>query len=387
MKIRHIILPLLCTLNILEAQGRDFNIPPTDTTKLNIFDRAIGLAEKVLDFVTYAPDSSRFSFAIYPAASYGHRTGFEVGLMPIMQAKSRGDRQSSIVMGLLVSTKKMWEIQFDMDLYPSDNTTIIGKVEWMRLPDEYYGAGSGKKSVAAEMMTRTLSANPSLLVKMGESDWEIGPVLRYYYAKYSDIISRDIEEQQIHEMYLNASNGSSFGLGGRIRRDTRNDNDWPTDGSLLDVEYDYWMRDQRKGRFATSIIDYRKYIGLSKTVLAGQAYLSYASSKTPYHLGATFGGTRLDRAVGHNLKYLGQIAWFSQLEWRVPLFWRIGGVIFAGAGNAEKNLRKSLDDIHGVMGLGLRFKVFPKSGMNIRLDYGKGSHGDDAIYLSIKEGF
>ncbi|MDO4460951.1 MAG: BamA/TamA family outer membrane protein [Bacteroidia bacterium] len=387
MNIRQIFLSLLCALTMVEVHGRDCYFSNPDSSKTNLFERAIGLAERILDYVTYAPDSSRFSFAIYPAASYGHRTGLELGLMPIMQANSRGDRQSSIVMGLLVSTKKMWEIQFDMDLYPSDNTTLVGKIEWMRLPDEYYGEGSGKKSIVAEMMTQTLCANPSYLVKLGESHWDIGPTLRYYYAKYSEVISKNPEEQLLHESYLYNSNGSSLGIGARIRRDSRNNNDWPTAGSLLDIEYNYWWRNNSHANFYTSTIDFRKYGAIKKTVLAGQAYISLSDKNTPYHLGSTFGGTRLNRAVGHNLKYRGEVAWFSQLEWRVPLFWRIGGVLFGGAGNANENIRKSLEDIHGVMGLGLRFKVFPKSGMNIRLDYGRGSHGDDAIYLSIKEGF
>lgn len=388
MKIRIIITTLLCALMLIEAQGRDVYSTPTDTTQ-NALDKLIGLAEKVLDLVTYNPDSSRYSFAIYPAASYGHRTGLEVGLMPIMQVKSLTHRQSSIVMGLLVSTKKMWEVQLDMDLYPTDNISLAGKVEWMRLPDEFYLFGNKKKKVEAEMLTRTLSANPAMLVRLGESNWEVGPTLRYYYASYTDIEARD-EMLQLHiEKILHDSSCSSFGIGVRLRRDTRDNNDWPMSGSLFDYEVDGWNNTNYNGMgdFVTMTVDYRKYLSVKKTVLAAQAYLSTASGNTPIHLLPTFGGARLDRAVGHNLKYLGDIAWFTQIEWRTPLFWRLGATVFTGVGKATDKAKDMLQDAHAVVGAGLRFKVFPKSGMNIRLDYGRGTHGDHGFYLNVKEGF
>ncbi len=388
MNIRILITTLLCALILVEAQGRDVYPTTADTTQ-NVLDRLIGLAEKVLDLVTYNPDSSRYSFAVYPAASYGHRTGLEVGLMPIMQSKTNTDRQSSVVMGLLVSTKKMWEVQLDMDLYPTEDISMVGKIEWMRLPDEYYLMGNGKKDVAAEMLTRTLSANPTMLMRVGESNWEAGPTLRYYYASYKDIEARDEAQQYQIEALLDNSSCSSFGLGLRVRRDTRDNNDWPTSGSLFDYEIDGW-KNANYGKFLnfmTMTTDYRKYFSLKKTVLAAQAYISNASGKTPMHLLPTFGGTRLDRAVGHNLKYLGDIAWFTQVEWRTPLFWRLGATIFTGAGKATDAAKEAFKDAHGVIGAGLRFKVFPKSGMNIRLDYGRGTHGDHGFYLNVKEAF
>lgn len=388
MKIRILITTLLCALMLVEAQGRDVYSTPADTTQ-NALDKLIGLAEKVLDLVTYNPDSSRYSFAIYPAASYGHRTGLELGLMPIMQVKSLTDRQSSIVMGLLVSTKKMWEVQLDMDLYPSDNISVVGKIEWMRLPDEFYLLGNKKKGVAAEMLTRTLSANPAMLIRIGESNWEVGPTLRYYYASYKDIEARDVLRRYEIEAILEGSSCSSFGLGLRLRRDTRDNNDWPRSGSLFDYEIDGWKNSNYGGvgNFMTMTADYRKYVSIKKTVLAAQACLSNATGKTPIHLLPTFGGTRLDRAVGHNLKYLGDIAWFTQVEWRTPLFWRLGATVFTGVGRASDELKDAFKDTHGVIGAGLRFKVFPKSGMNIRLDYGRGTHGDHGFYLNVKEGF
>lgn len=388
MRIRKIITTLLCALMLIEAQGRDVCSFPADTAQ-NAFDKLIGLAEKVLDLVTYNSDTSRYSFAIYPAASYGHRTGLEVGLMPIMQVKSQTHRQSSVVMGLLVSTKKMWEVQADVELFPSDNISLSGKVEWMRLPDEFYLFGNRKKSVAAEMLTRTLSANPTMLIRLGESNWEMGLTLRYYYASYTGIKARDELLQSHIEKILDDSSCSSFGVGLRVRRDTRDNNDWPMSGSLFDYEIDGWNNSNYGGLgdFMTMTVDYRKYISIKKTVIAAQAYLSTVTGNTPIHLLPTFGGTRLDRAVGHNLKYLGDNAWFTQVEWRTPLFWRLGAAFFSGVGKATDKAKDLFQDAHGVVGAGLRFKVFPKSGMNIRLDYGMGTHGDHGFYLNVKEGF
>jgi outer membrane translocation and assembly module TamA len=77
----------------------------------------------------------------------------------------------------------------------------------------------------------------------------------------------------------------------------------------------------------------------------------------------------------------------SQVEYRFPLFWRLGMTAFAGAGDVFNNFQDlSLSRLKYSAGLGLRLLVNPKERVNIRLDYARGREGG-YFYFSVSEAF
>ncbi|MCF0191432.1 MAG: hypothetical protein HUJ96_09235 [Marinilabiliaceae bacterium] len=382
---------VLCSVCLLILCGESFAYNETNHSDESqndstiFLDKVINLAEGIMQALTIEPNSGRWSLATYPAASYGHRTGFEIGIMPLLRIKSSKNLPaSSITPAFLISTKRMWEVQCDMEIYPSSWLTINAKTEWMRLPDEYYGKASKDGKIRAKMLTRTLVFDNQFY--FGSNHFRIGPALHYYYASFSEIDSVDYNFLSASNE-LRAANGHNLGFGVAFRVDTRDNNEWPSCGFLLQGEISGWHGD--KG-FFTGNIDWRTYhhISLAESVIATQLYFGCASSKTPFFLLPTFGGTRRDRAVNHNLKYINDMTWLFQAEWRIPLFWRLGATIWGGGGNDFGcDYPQPFKDSHAMAGLGLRLKIFPKSGLNMRLDAGIGSHGDHAIYLNIREAF
>jgi outer membrane protein assembly factor BamA len=76
-----------------------------------------------------------------------------------------------------------------------------------------------------------------------------------------------------------------------------------------------------------------------------------------------------------------------QAEWRFPIWWRFGGVIFADGGEVGHTLSSfSIGGIHPSAGIGLRLLVVPAEHLNARLDYGIGTDSKE-IYFSILEAF
>ncbi|NJN26731.1 MAG: hypothetical protein HC819_12535 [Cyclobacteriaceae bacterium] len=81
-------------------------------------------------------------------------------------------------------------------------------------------------------------------------------------------------------------------------------------------------------------------------------------------------------------------SFWMQAEFRRDLFWRFGGVAFAGIGDVAPEIDQFVfDEMKYVVGLGGRFQALKDEKLNARLDVGFGRGGQHAVYLSIKEAF
>lgn len=73
--------------------------------------------------------------------------------------------------------------------------------------------------------------------------------------------------------------------------------------------------------------------------------------------------------INHENRYRDRNSFYVQAEARRELFWRIGGVLFAGCGNVYSNLSAfQLKAMKYVVGLGGRFRPFKNEKLNLRLD-------------------
>ena len=79
---------------------------------------------------------------------------------------------------------------------------------------------------------------------------------------------------------------------------------------------------------------------------------------------------------------------YTQLEYRRPLFWRFGMVIFAGAGDVAGDFSDfAISEFKYVFGVGGRLAAIPEDKLNLRVDLGIARGGQIAIYAGISEAF
>ncbi|MEM7298753.1 MAG: hypothetical protein AAF391_10865 [Bacteroidota bacterium] len=79
---------------------------------------------------------------------------------------------------------------------------------------------------------------------------------------------------------------------------------------------------------------------------------------------------------------------YTQVEYRRPLFWRLGMTVFAGVGDVAYNLNDfNLSEFKYVAGLGGRFAAIPEKKLNIRADIGVARGGQMAFYVGLSEAF
>lgn len=372
----------LCALTAM-AQERDAKDSIRTTSPL---EKVVDFAEKVLDVLTYEKES--FSLALYPAASYSERTGLALGIMPMFQIRKHNDgRPTTITPSCVISTNKMFEVQCVADVYWGKNSSVTTKLEMFYLPDKYYGIGNQDKNKAlAEFDFHRYLLTSDLEIGISDKIWRAGLSLDVSYHDFSSFQGDSLvalPEIQQSERWSN-------GIGVVLALDSRNDVLNPTKGWYLKIKTMGYLKVLGSNDdFASVTLDGRYYASLTDNIiLANQIYWSGIWGEAPFHKLSTCGGTRLGRAIPHPHKYIDNFAWLVQSEVRFPIYWRIGATSFVAAGNVSHELiEKAFDKTHFMVGAGLRFKVFPQQGLNIRLDAGLDSRGEHAFYLNIREAF
>jgi outer membrane protein assembly factor BamA len=77
----------------------------------------------------------------------------------------------------------------------------------------------------------------------------------------------------------------------------------------------------------------------------------------------------------------------GQIEYRFPIWWRIGGVAFTGVGDVFNNPEQvEWSTLKYSYGGGLRFMLSRRERLNLRLDYGLGRNSS-SFYISVTEAF
>lgn len=350
----------------------------------------IDVAETVLDALTI--ERQNCTLALYPAGSYSGRSGFALGIMPMLQFRSdRLPRPATITPAILVSTKRMFEVQCDADVFFSHRLDLTAKFEAARQPDDLYSVGNQrhKHSIARYDFNRQM-LTAEILKGIGESSpWRIGVSADFDRYRFTDVEPDEGREAEAARLVRNAD-GAHLGFGVTVGVDSRDDALWPRHGSYVRLKALAYARlSGKSGPFGAATLDARRYFGIANQhmVLALQAFADIRMGDAPTAKLATCGGTRLGRAIGHNLKYTDDATWLAQVELRAPLFWRVGATAFGAAGNVCHSLHDVADNLHLMGGLGLRLAVFEGKGLNLRLDGGISNRGDKAIYFNIREAF
>ncbi|MEM9986430.1 MAG: BamA/TamA family outer membrane protein [Bacteroidota bacterium] len=139
-------------------------------------------------------------------------------------------------------------------------------------------------------------------------------------------------------------------------------------------------------RYLRSSLDARGYLSLGKTVLAAQVYGDFIQGDAPFNALALLGGSRRLRGF-YEGRYRADNLVGGQVEYRVPLFWRLGVNVFAGMGAVFNQWSEwSPQILRSSYGAGLRIGISKEDQINLRIDVGV-AEGSLAYYLTVGEAF
>lgn len=267
----------------------------------------------------------------------------------------------------------------------NENYLYKGELRYREFPDRYYGIGNSTSKSDEEMYSYSLISVKNLALKKIRNslfagiDYHFEYEYNFSYTEGGNLSQGDITGYQ-------GGIGSALGLVGII--DSRDNAINTHHGQLLEVStYFYTKALGSSFNFFVANGSYQNYWTFRKKhTLAFQTKLRLSYGEVPFLDLSTLGSDELIRGYPKN-RFRDHHFVGSQLEYRFPLFWRVGMVGFVGLGDVFS----SVSDIRAntlkySIGSGLRFVVNPAERLNIRFDYAVGREGG-YFYFAVAEAF
>ncbi|SFC81275.1 Surface antigen [Spirosoma endophyticum] len=181
------------------------------------------------------------------------------------------------------------------------------------------------------------------------------------------------------------------GAGLSLTYDSRNNAFAPDRGGFLQIYFNHFSPAFGSDfRYTNYVADFRRFLRIYREqVLAIQAYAYFNSGAVPLRSFASFGGSNSMRGF-YDGRYRSKNQVVVQAEYRIPLFWRLGAVGFAGIGNVGSHVSDlNFDELKYSFGGGLRLSLNRKERLNLRVDYGWGigQSVSNGLYFQLGEAF
>ncbi len=267
----------------------------------------------------------------------------------------------------------------------NENYMLKGELRYRNFPDKFYGIGNATSLDAEEKYAYNLVSIKNLFLKKVRPGFFAGFDYHFEY-EYGFEYTPDKQLSSGEITGYRGGVGSALGLVALL--DTRDNLINAHSGQLAEFS-SYFYRGTFGSTFNFTVLNgiYQRYWTLKKNhILAWQTRARFSFGGVPFLDLSTLGNDDLLRGYPKNRFRDWHFA-ATQVEYRFPLFWRFGGVAFAGVGdvfNNENDLR--FNRLKYSVGSGLRFLVNPAERINIRLDYGYGREGG-YFYFMVAEAF
>ncbi len=337
-------------------------------------------------------DLQKTSVAVYPAFGYQPETSFQLGVVSVIVFKGGDDsqtefvRRSSVTPFILYTFRNQLLSEFELEYYFRNGFNLNTETGFYNFPDSFYGIGNDNDPDLFERYTNQYFYSNGQLFKPMNSRVFVGISYDFQYNELKDVEETD---RLIAENVNGIRGGTLFGMGAVIKHDSRDNAIYPTKGSFFTAQAtpvflgDYRYVDYR--------MDFRKFLSIvsDKNIVGFQlnANLTSGNDVPFYKLPQLGGGSRL-RGIAHSNLYRDKQALFGQVEYRRHLFWRFGGVAFAGIGDVAEDFGDfEMSELKYVVGVGGRFAAIESQRLNFRVDMGIARGGQLGFYVGMREAF
>lgn len=360
------------------ALGKGISNSNSDSTVLSAL---ADIGEEVLDWVTWERDE--YVITVYPSLSASSRNGFVYGVAPAVKwNSSRPGKANTLTMNAETSTKNILQLQFEHEWYFHP--------DWMTSGEAFITNGEDKYWLGAEENEIYFDRREFRL------KWDVlSNVLPSFWIGAEWLLSNNYFNNEVQIFFSEADldghkGGWLFGIGPKIELDTRHRTISPQKGTWIQFGSSFvGLAGLGKYNYFRFTIDARQYLQLKKdkTTLAFQGIVDYAEPGVPFFEEPQLGGKDRLRGIGHPLRETGNAVWLFRGELRQHLWWRLGGVVFAGLGKSAGNFQNPFSRAISSVGGGLRIRMLPDDPLNVRFDFGVSSSGTTGFFVSLKEAF
>jgi outer membrane protein assembly factor BamA len=302
--------------------------------------------------------------------------------------KDTAVRTSNLQSLVLYSLKKQFITAVNGTIYfPGEKFILNQQFSYSFFPDKFWGLGKATADSSAE----SYSFKQFYIYLHGQR-----AVARHIYVGVIYEYQRLFKVTYVPGGLFDKENvpgRSSYhvsGLGASFTYDTRNDAFAPDKGVFLQGYFNHFAPLFGSDfQYTNYVLDVRGFIKTyKKQVLALQAYAFINNGIVPLRSLASFGGSNSMRGY-YDGRYRDKDQVVLQAEYRMPVYGRLGAVVFGGAGNVGHDYDYlSVIDIKYSYGGGLRIALSKSEKLNLRLDYGIARSGQSkGLYFQLGEAF
>lgn len=330
-------------------------------------------------------DDAAQSLLALPILSYTTDTGFGYGAAGVCVYQSGAARPSQALFSAMYTTKHQAAAVVQIEHYtPDGRHRLFGKVAYNRFPSDFFGLGNNTEnddpgSYTPEYLSAELSASRDL----GYGLWIRGGG---FFRNQSLIERADGDAVRAPGVPWGTGRMDAGALAG-IFRDTRDNSLAATRGMFAFLKYSRSLYQDHGDGFGSLSLDLRVFRSPRPGwVLASHLWAEGVTGDCPFYFLPNLGGQ--DHLRGYEAyRFTARNALLIQQDVRFPVWWNIGGCVFAAAGRVADDRRDLLSGkFHAAYGAGLRYAFDTDKGMVLRADYAAGNDAT-GTYITFGEAF
>lgn len=321
----------------------------------------------------------------YPVIFYTNRTNVAFGAYGLRHFQYEGSPHNSTISSALIYTLRGQIMSQIAGNFYWPDYRLKADVDYLNFPDTFYGIGNNTHALNAEEFSAERIGLDVSFQKQMLPDLYIGFLYDYEKHDLKDTVPGGILEAGFLPGTQSAFNLSGLGL--TINFDTRDHVVSCIQGSYL--EFNWTFYDNALGsdyRYMEYYFDLRNYFQLNKNgILAFQGTFTRISGYAPIQAYPVLGD---DRLRGFSARYTDKNMLTLQAEYRMSILEKLGLVFFAGMGDVARHVGdfNPLRFKFGA-GFGFRYTILPANKLNIRFDFGFGTHANSSMTFLPGEAF
>lgn len=338
-----------------------------------------------------ADTTKDYSFIVLPLVFSTPETSWGFGGATNVTFRFKGEpkttRPSQFQLGFAYTLNKQLLSYLPFQLFlKEEKYKVYGELGYYRYVYFYYGNGNNTLKADREVF----NVNYPRIRLNGlygiNKKWFVG--LRYWLDDY-DIV--EVEEGGILDTdnsIVGRTGGLLSGGGLVVNYDTRDHLFTPRTGMLAELVL--FGNQKFLGsdfNFQKIYLDIAAYFPVGKnSTLAAQVYSELTAGEVPFNQLSLLGGTKRMRGYLEG-RFRDKQYLTSQVEYRFPLFWRLGMTAFMTTGRVGPTVGDLFEaDWYYTYGLGLRIMLDTEARVNLRVDVGFGED-TSGFYLTFGEAF
>jgi len=353
-----LVFPLLCAPSLLAQQSQ----PDSTETKRTGWTG--------YPFLFYTPETKTGGGG---AINYFFR---EAGSAP-------SARPSTLVPVFVYTQKQQISSSLICDVYwEQEKNHLFSTVSYSDWPNQFYGIGNNTPDEEEDFTQRMVTLDLRYLRQLQRGLYA-GFQYQFHKSKLTEV---EAGGRLARGNILGTETGTASGVGILVNWDTRDNIFYASSGSyyLLSARV-FHDRLSSDFDFTNYQVDLRHFFPISSShVLAVQGVMNVISGDPPFYMMSLLGGQNLMRGL-YEGRYRDKNLIAAQMEYRLPLWRRIGAVAFAGLGEVAPKVDDfELKSFKHTAGFGLRYQLVPAEKLNLRMDFGWGK-GSSGFYLALTE--